>query len=97
MRYFRCEAGDEAYEQARLALDAAWGHPNTETRTETCIDPASVAPRDAQGRIVLAVNDEFCEYPAAQQMLTYMTEQGAVTEIAQAEYRAAVESPSPLS
>jgi hypothetical protein len=97
MRYFRCEAGDEAYEQARLALDAAWGHPSTETRTETCIDPSSVAPRDAQGRIVLAVNEEFCEYPAAQQMLTYMTGQSAVTEITEADYRAAVESPSPVS
>jgi hypothetical protein len=97
MRYYRCEAGDEAYEQARLALDAAWHHPNTDTKTMTCIDPASVAPRDAQGRIVLAVNDEFCQYPAAQQMLAYMTEQGAVTEITEAEYRAAVESPSPVS
>ena len=97
MRYFRCEAGDEAYEQARLTLDAAWGHPNAETKTVTCIDPAAVAPRDAQGRIVLAVNDEFCEYPAAQQMLAYMIEQGAVTEITEADYRAAVESPSPVS
>ena len=95
MRYFRCEVGDEAYEQARLALDAAWGHPSG--RTTTCIDPAMVAPRDAQGRIVLAVNDEFCEYPAAQQMLTYMTEQGSVTEITEADYRAAVERPSPVS
>jgi hypothetical protein len=97
MRYFRCEAGDQAYEQARLALDAAWGHPNSETKTVTCIDQAAVAPRDAQGRIVLAVNNEFCEYPAAQQMLASMTEQGAVTEITEAEYRAAVESPSPVS
>jgi hypothetical protein len=97
MRYFRCEAGDEAYEQARLALDAAWGHPNAETKTVTCIDPANVAPRDAQGRIVLAVNHEFCEYPAAQQMLASMAGQGAVTEITEADYRAAVESPSPVS
>lgn len=97
MRYYRCEAGDEAYEQARLALDAAWGLPNTDTKTMTCIEPAAVAPRNAQGRIVLAVNDEFCEYPAAQQMLASMTGQGAVTEITEADYRAAVESPSPVS
>jgi hypothetical protein len=90
MRYFRCEAGDEAYEQARLALDTSWGHPNPETNTLTCIDPARNAPRDSQGRIVLAVNDEFCEYPAAQQMLASMTDQGAVTEITEADYRAAV-------
>jgi hypothetical protein len=91
MRYFRCEAGDQAYEQARLSLDAAWGHPNAETKTVTCIDSAAVAPRDAQGRIVLAVNDEFCEYPDAQQMLTYMIEQGAAIEITEADYRAAVQ------
>jgi hypothetical protein len=90
MRYFRCEAGDEAYEQARLALDAAWGHPTTETRTVTCIDPASVAPRDAQDRIVLAVNDEFVQYPAASQMLGYMLGIGAAVEITAAEYAAAV-------
>ena len=94
MRYFLCLAGDAAYEQARLALDAAWGHPDAETKTVTCIDPASVAPRDAQGRIVLAVNDEFCEYPAAQQMLAYMIQQGAATEITEAEYRAAA-NPNP--
>jgi hypothetical protein len=90
MRHFRCEAGDEAYEQARLALDAAWGHPNAETKTVTCIDPASVAPRDAEGRIVLAVNDEFLEYPAASQMLGYMLGIGAAVEITAAEYAAAV-------
>lgn len=90
MRYFRCDAGDEAYEQARLALDAAWGHPNAETKTATCIDPAAVAPRDADGRIVLAVNDEFCEYPAAAQMLAFMLAGGAVAEITWDEYRAAV-------
>ena len=85
MRYFRCDAGDEAYEQARLALDAAWGHPNAETRTLTCIDPASVAPRDQQGRIVLAVNDEFCAYPEAEQMLTQMLAAGAATEISESQ------------
>jgi hypothetical protein len=92
MRYFRCDAGDEAYEQARLALDAAWGHPNAETKTVTCIDPASVAPRDAEGRIVLAVNDEFVEYPAASQMLGYMLGIGAAVEITAAEYAAAVKA-----
>ena len=93
MRYFRCESDDLAYEQARLALDAAWGHPNTEARIETCIDPAPVAPRDPEGRIVLAVNDEFCAYPAAEQMLGYMLTNGAATEITQAEYTAAVQRP----
>jgi hypothetical protein len=89
MRYFRCDAGDEAYEQARLALDAAWGHPNAETKTQTCIDPAAVAPRDAAGRIVLAVNDEFCAYPAAEEMLSLMLSGGSAAEITADEYASA--------
>ena len=97
MKYFRCLAGDKAYEQVRLTLDAAWGHPNAETKTVTCFDPATVAPRDAQGRIVLAVNDEFVAYPAAAEMLPQLFASGAVTEITDAEYRAAVEPPSPVS
>jgi len=95
MRFFLCLAGDAAYEQARLALDAAWGLPNAETRTTTCIDPAAVAPRDADGRIVLAVNYEFCEYPAAQQMLAYMISGGAAEEITEGEYRAAATQATP--
>lgn len=91
MRYFRCLAGDAAYEQARLTLDAAWGHPNPATGTVTCIDPAAVAPHDAAGRIVLAVNDEFCDYPAAAAMLELMLGSGDATEIAESEYRAAVQ------
>jgi hypothetical protein len=95
MRYFRCLAGDEAYEQIRQTLDAVWGHPNAETKTVTCIDPASVAPRDTQGRIVLAVTDEFCAYPAATQMLELMLGGGVAVEITEADYRAAVTQPTP--
>ena len=89
MKYFRCLAGDEVYEQVRLTLDAAWGHPNAETRTDTCIDPAAVAPRDAQGRIVLAVNTEFTEFPAAAAILPDLLASGAVEEIDLAIYTAA--------
>ena len=97
MRYFRCLAGDESYEQVRLTLDAAWGHPNAETKTVTCFDPAAVAPRDAQGRIVLAVNDEFVAYPAAAEMLPQLLASGAVEEITEEAYRSALpEAPSPV-
>lgn len=89
MRYFRCDASDAAYEQIRLTLDAAWGHPNAETKTVTCIDPAAVAPRDAQGRIVLAVQDAFCEYSVAVEMLPQLLAGGVVAEITAEEYRAA--------
>lgn len=75
MRYF-C-AADAIYEQARLTLDSAWGHlPPT-----TCIDPADRAPRDAEGRVVLAVADEFCEYSTAKDLLPQLLGSGAVVEI----------------
>lgn len=86
MRYFRCLAGDEVYEQIRAALDAAWGHPNAATKTITCIDPASVAPRDTQGRIMLATSETFCDYEAAAQMLPALTASGAIEEIDEATY-----------
>ena len=86
MRYFRT-ASDEVYEQARLTLDAAWGHPNPVTKTVTCIDPASVARRDQQGRIVLAVDDSFCEYSVAVDLLPQLLASGVVEEIDAAAYR----------
>lgn len=95
MRYFCCHAGDLSYETARQALDAAWGHPNAATNTLTCISPAVLSPRDDQGRLVLAVNDEFCEYPAAAQMLSYMLSTGDVVEITDVDYRQAIEETSP--
>jgi hypothetical protein len=90
MMYLRCLADDAVYEQARLTLDAAWGHePPT-----TCIDPASSAPRDASGRILLAVRDEFAAYSVASEMLPQMITSGAVEEIDAAAYMAAV-NPGP--
>jgi len=86
MRYFRT-ASDDVYEQSRATLDTAWGH----VWPITCIEPAASAPRDAGGMIVLAVNDEFCEYPAAAQMLAYVLAGGAAVEITETEYRVVVQ------
>lgn len=88
MRFFR--ATEAVYEQARLTLDAAWGH----VAPTTCIDPAAVAPRDSQGRIVLAVNDEFCDYSVAVDLLPQLLANGAVQEISAATYDAAA-NPGP--
>ena len=92
MRFFRCNAGDAVYEQVRSTLDAAWGLPNSDTKTATCISPAAVAPRDAQGRIVLSVNDEWCEYTVACDLLPEMLASGAVSEITADQYAACVTS-----
>ena len=87
MRYFRSSTA--VYEQARFALDAAWGLPN-DTGTVTCIEPAATAPRDAQGRIVLAVDDEFCAYSVAVDLLPQFLASGVVEEIDRETYMAAV-------
>jgi len=89
-RFFRT-ADDGLYESVRLQLDAAWGHPSG--GTVTCIDPAAVAPRDADGPIVLAVDSSFTEFPAAASVLPGLLASGAVEEIDRATYMAAV-SPS---
>ena len=88
MRYFRT-ADDALYESVRLGLDAAWGHPSLDGRTVTCIDPAAVAPRDAQGRIVLAVNNEFCLYSVVVDLLPQLLAGGGVEEVDDMAYRAA--------
>jgi hypothetical protein len=93
VRFFRTDS-DEVYEQARLTLDAAWGHPTPDGRTVTCIDPAAIAPRDAQGRIVLAVHSAFCEYAAAAEMLPHLLGSGLVEEIDFGTYDA-VANPGP--
>lgn len=86
MRYFRTADAD-LYESIRLQLDAAWGHPTPNGRTVTCIDPAAVAPRDAAGRILLAVKPDFAEYEAVASVLPGLLASGAVEEIAAAEYQ----------
>jgi len=90
MIYLRTVDAD-LYETVRLQLDAAWGHPTPDGRTITCIDPAAVAPRDAQGRIVLAVRDEFAAIEPAATMLPQLLASGAVEQISEAEYSAAGE------
>jgi hypothetical protein len=85
-RFFRTADAD-LYESVRMQLDAAWGHPSG--GTVTCIDPAAVAPRDADGRIVLAVDSSFTEFPAAAAVLPGLLASGAVEEITAAEYQPA--------
>jgi hypothetical protein len=88
-RYFRTADGD-LYESIRLQLDAAWGHPTPDGRTLTCFDPASVAPRDEDGRILLAVREEFATWEPAATLLPQLLASGAVVEITEADYRAVV-------
>jgi hypothetical protein len=85
-RYFRASAS--VYEQVRVTLDAAWGHPGP--AAITCIEPAATAPRDEAGRVLLAVDAAFCEYAAARELLLNLLASGDVDEIEKADYRPAM-------
>jgi hypothetical protein len=58
--------------------------------TLTCFDPAAVAPRDAAGRLLLAVREEFATWEPAATLLPQLLASGAVEEISEATYRAAL-------
>jgi hypothetical protein len=86
-RFFR---GDVAtYEAIRSDLDAAWGLPN-DKGTSTCIAPAVTAPKDSQGRVLLAVHEDFANWEPAATLLPQLLASGSVEEISEATYRAAL-------
>jgi hypothetical protein len=85
MKYYRT-ADAALYESIRLQLDAAWGHPTADGKTLTCFDPAAVAPRDAAGRLLLAVREEFATWEPAATLLPQLLASGAVEEIDAAAY-----------
>jgi len=59
-----CRADADTYEAVRAAIDAACGWPDADTATS--IEPAGTAPRDAQGRVLLACADWLSERAAEQ-------------------------------
>jgi hypothetical protein len=92
MRFFRTD-DETLYESIRLQLDAAWGNPTSDGATITCFDPASNAPHDSVGQVLLAVNDEFCTWEPAATLLPQLVASGAVAEITEAEYQTATRPP----
>lgn len=93
LRFFRIPS-DANYEAIRLELDAVWGH-GPGTGTDTCVNPANVAPRDEQGRILLAVDERFLTYEAVAARLPALIAAGVVEEIDEATYQAAVQPQEP--
>jgi hypothetical protein len=84
LRFFR--STDDVYESVRAQLDAAWGFPNEETKTQTSISPALESPHDSLGRIYLVIAAEYCEYEAVLAALPSLIAGGFVEEIVEAEY-----------
>jgi hypothetical protein len=88
MRYFR--AVPAVYALICAQLDAAYGYPNAETKTERTLPAGAELPNDAEGRVYLAVDASYCEFILPGQMLPDLLASGAVEEISEAVYRAAL-------
>jgi hypothetical protein len=92
-RFFRADAA--TYESVRTTLDAAWGLPN-DKGTTTCFAPVAAAPHDAQGRVLVGLLPEWCTWEPAATLLPQLIASGAVAEITEADYMAALpQTPEP--
>ena len=87
-RYFR--STDEVLSQVNFQLDAAYGYPNDATRTSTTLPHPAGCPHDAEGRVYLAVANDYCEYVLPSQMLPQLIDAGVVEEIDEAAYAAVI-------
>ena len=86
MRYF-CTT-PAIYADICGQLDAAYGYPNAETKTERTLPLASELLADGQGRVYLAVDAAYCEYILPGEMLPQLLASGAVEEVDAATYAA---------
>ncbi len=91
MRYFRSTPA--VYASICAQLDAAYGYPNADTKTERTLPLVSDLPSDTQGRVYLAVSSDYCDYNLPAELLPQLIASGAVEEITQAEYQTAVSVP----
>jgi hypothetical protein len=88
MRYFRATLA--VYADICAQLDAAYGYPNAETKTERTLPLASDLPSDDTGRVYLAVSTAYCEYDLPSELLPQLISAGLVDELAAEEYEAVV-------
>ncbi len=86
MRYFRSTTA--VYAGICSQLDAAYGYPNSDTKTERALPLASELPADGQGRVYLAVDAAYCDYILPGEMLPQLLASGAVEEVDAATYAA---------
>jgi len=78
-----------AYEQTRLAVDAAWVFPEG----ETSIEPLATAPKDQSGNVLIAIRTVHCDLEPFKSAVESLLGSNAATEITQAEYEAALPQP----
>lgn len=88
-RFFR--TSEAVYTATRAQLDAAFDHPGP--YADTCLPPAEEAPKDAQGRVYLAVLDSMFQWPVVQENVAALMVAGLVEEVTEADYRATFPPP----
>lgn len=93
MRYFR--ALPAVYASICSQLDAAYGYPNAETKTDRTLPLVADLPSDSQGRVYLAVSAAYCDYILPGQMLPELLASGAVEEITANQYAAVLPAVGP--
>lgn len=91
MRYFRSTPA--VYASICSQLDAAYGYPNAETKTERTLPLATDLPTDAQGRVYLAIDAAYCDYVLPSQLLAELLASGQVEEVTEETFRALLPTP----
>jgi len=83
-RYFR--SSPAVYVGICQQLDAAYGYPDAETKTERTLPLAETLPSDGQGRVCLAIDSEYCDFILPGEMLPALLASGAVEELTAEQY-----------
>jgi hypothetical protein len=83
-RYFR--STPDIYSLVCGQLDSSYGYPNESTKTQRTLPPASELPSDAEGRVYLAVDADYCDFILPAAMLPQLLGSGAVEEVGEAAY-----------
>jgi hypothetical protein len=86
MRYFRSTPA--VYADICSQLDAAYGYPNAETKTERSLPLAADLPADGQGRVYLVISAAYCDYNLPSELLPQLIAAGLVEEITAEQYAA---------
>ena len=95
MRHFRATV--DTYLVICASMDQAYGYPNAATKTERALPVPSSLPVDSSGRLYLAVSKEQCGFLWPSQMLPQLIGSGAIEEVTEVAYLAALpQSPSPV-
>lgn len=86
MRYFR--SLPSVYAEVCQHLDLEYGYPNADTKTLRSLPEISTLLSDNDGRVYVAVENEYCDYILPGQMLPELLASGAVEEVDAAAYAA---------